>query len=186
MAVRPILTVDDPKLRLKSKKVGRMDQSLRRLIDDMADSMHAANGLGLAAIQIGVPLRVVVIELPEEVEDAYAGKRIVLRNPEIIKTAGECIVEEGCLSIPGYVGDVKRAEQVTVRARDAAGKEIRIRAAGLLAQALQHEVDHLDGLLYIDYLSGPEALRPVRRDIEGEKLQSTADGGQVEAPIPEP
>jgi peptide deformylase len=142
--------------------VGKLDHSIKRLIADLFDSMHEANGLGLAAIQIGVPLRVAVIQLPNEIDDEYAGKLLVLRNPEIIKTSGECVVEEGCLSIPGYVGDVKRAEQCTVRARDENGKEIRIRASGLLAQALQHEIDHMDGILYIDYLPGPDALRPAR------------------------
>ncbi len=188
MAVRPILTVENPKLRLKSKRVGRMDRSLSRLIEDMFDTMHAANGVGLAAIQIGVPLRLVVIQLPEGIEDEpWAGKRIVLRNPEIIKSSGECRVEEGCLSLPGYAADVKRAEQVTVKARDESGKEIRIRAAGLLAQALQHEIDHLDGILYIDYLESMDELRPVQRgQPENEAEGATGNAAAPEAMPPTP
>ncbi len=186
MAVRRILTAEEPALRQKSKRVGKMDRSLSRLIDDMFETMHAANGLGLAAIQVGVPLRLVVIQLPEGMEDEpYSGKRLVLRNPEIIKTAGECLLEEGCLSLPGLVADVKRAEQVTVRARDENGKEIRIRASGLLAQALQHEIDHLDGILYIDYLSSLDELRQARRAAEEEEGGGDSSPSGAEAPLAE-
>lgn len=168
MATRKILSAENPVLRQKSKRVGKMDRSLSRLIEDMFDTMYEANGVGLAAIQVGVPLRLVVIQLPEGMEDEpWAGKRIVLRNPEIIKTTGECVMEEGCLSLPGYVADVPRSERVTVRARDEHGKEFRMRASGLFAQALQHEIDHLDGILFIDYLKSLDELRPVRRRTEG-------------------
>ncbi|MCL5025189.1 MAG: peptide deformylase [Chloroflexi bacterium] len=173
MAARKILTAENPVLRQKSKRVGKMDRSLSRLIEDMFETMYEANGLGLAAIQIGVPLRLVVIQLPEGLEDEpMSGKRLVLRNPEIIKTSGECLVEEGCLSLPGYVADVSRSEQVTVRARDEHGKEVRVRASGLLAQALQHEIDHLEGILFIDYLKSLDELRPVRRKAEGPEEES--------------
>lgn len=121
----------------------------------MIETMHAVPGrVGLAAPQVGVSLRVIVIGLPEE-ED------IVLINPEIVRRAGERLVEEGCLSLPGYIGEIKRAESVKVKGRDQNGKEIRIKANDLLAQALEHEIDHLNGVLYIDYLEGMDKLHKI-------------------------
>ncbi len=121
----------------------------------MIETMHAVPGrVGLAAPQVGVSLRVIVIGLPEE-ED------IVLINPEVVRRAGERLVEEGCLSLPGYIGEIKRAESVKVKGRDQNGKEIRIKADELLAQALEHEIDHLNGVLYIDYLEGMDKLHKI-------------------------
>lgn len=120
----------------------------------MIETMHSAGGIGLAAPQVGTPLRVIVIGTPEE-ED------IVLINPEIVRRTGERLVDEGCLSIPGYVGQIKRAESVTVKGRDQNGKEIRIKANELLAQALEHEIDHLNGVLYIDHLDSLDKLRKI-------------------------
>jgi peptide deformylase len=120
----------------------------------MLETMHAVNGVGLAAPQIGVPLRVIVIGIPEK-ED------IVLINPKIVRKKGERLVNEGCLSVPGYMGDIKRAESVTVRGTDLKGKEIQIKADELLAQALQHEVDHLDGVLYVDHLESMDQLQKI-------------------------
>ena len=120
----------------------------------MIETMHAAPGVGLAAPQVGVPLRIIVIGIPEE-ED------IALINPEIVKSSGERVVSEGCLSIPGYVADVKRAVSVTAKGRDPSGKEIRIKAEELLAQALEHEIDHLNGVLYIDHLESKDKLRKI-------------------------
>jgi peptide deformylase len=117
--------------------------------------MHAAPGVGLAAPQVGVPLRVIVIGLPEE-ED------FVLVNPEIVRRTGERLVTEGCLSVPGYYGEIKRAWRVTVKGRDLSGKEIRIRAEELLAQALEHEIDHLNGVLYIDRMENMDSLRQIQ------------------------
>ncbi|HEX7592576.1 MAG TPA: peptide deformylase, partial [Anaerolineae bacterium] len=115
MAVRPVLTSEYPVLRQKAKKIKRVDASTEKLIDELFESMHAANGLGLAAPQIGVSLRVLVIELPKDEEDPGSGESIALINPEIVKADGEQFGEEGCLSIPGYVGMVRRAMKVSVK-----------------------------------------------------------------------
>jgi peptide deformylase len=155
MAVLPIRALPDPMLRQKAKRVKTIDSSIQKLIADMIETMHAVPGrVGLAAPQVGVSLRVVVIGLPEE-ED------IVLVNPEIVRRSGERVVTEGCLSVPGYYGQIKRAEAVTAKGRDARGKEIRIKADELLAQALEHEIDHLNGVLYIDHLEGRDNLHQV-------------------------
>ena len=160
MTVLPIRIAPDPVLKQKSKRVRTIDGSIRKLIDNMLETMHAAPGVGLAAPQIGVPLRVIVIGIPEE-ED------IALINPQVVRRTGERLVNEGCLSIPGYVGEIKRAESVRVKGRDQTGKEIRIKANELLAQVLEHEIDHLNGVLYIDYLESMDKLRK----IEPEEIQ---------------
>jgi peptide deformylase len=155
MAVIPLRILPDPILRRKAKRVSSIDGSVQRLINDMIETMHAVPGrIGLAAPQVGVSLRVIVIGMPEE-------KDIVLINPEIVRRAGERLVEEGCLSLPGYVGEIKRAESVRVKGRDQNGKEIRIKADDLLAQALEHEIDHLNGVLYIDYLESMDKLHRI-------------------------
>jgi peptide deformylase len=162
MAVRPIVQADNPILREKSKKVKRFGQELQNLIDDMVETMHAVRGLGLAAPQIGVSQQVIVIQLPEDEEDSQSGKLYVLCNPEIVRTAGEEEEgEEGCLSVPGFVGDVRRAAVVTVKGLDGRGKKTRIRAEGLLARAFQHEIDHVHGTLYIDRVDSPEKIRRI-------------------------
>ena len=165
MAVRPITVIprDAAVLRAKAKRVRDVDRSIHRLVEDMIDSMHAANGVGLAAPQIGVSLRVIVIGLPGETPFA-------LLNPEIVKRSGERQMPEGCLSVPGYRGPVTRATRVVVKATDLQGREIRIRAEGdLLAQALEHEINHINGILYIDQVRDPDDLRrlvPGERDAE--------------------
>ncbi|MCK9356122.1 MAG: peptide deformylase [Dehalococcoidia bacterium] len=152
MAIRKIRTLPDPVLREPARKVPLIDSAVLKLIDDMIDTMRASEGAGLAAPQVGVSLRVVVIEVPGE--DALA-----LINPEIVKKKGERVIEEGCLSVPGYRGEVKRAVTVKVKARDRDGHEIRVTATDdLLAQALEHELDHLDGRLYVDLVESPESL----------------------------
>lgn len=151
MAVLKIRTLPDPVLRQKAKKVTKIDDSIQKLIDDMIDTIHAASGAGLAAPQIGVPLRVAVIELPGE-------ELITLINPAIIKKQGERIVAEACLSVPGYQGEIKRAVMVKVKAQDRQGKEIRLKGEELLAHALEHELDHLNGTLYIDHIESPDKL----------------------------
>jgi peptide deformylase len=152
MAVLQIRTLPDPILRRKAKRVIKIDGSIQKLIDDMIDTVRAdPNRAGLAAPQVGVPLRVAVIELPEQ-------ELITLINPEIVKKEGERIVQEGCLSIPGYFGEIKRAETVKVKAKNRDGKEFRLKAEGLLAQALEQEIEHLDGVLYIDHLESEEKL----------------------------
>jgi len=155
MAILPIRTLPDPVLRQKAKRARTIDSSIQKLISDMLETMHADAGrVGLAAPQVGVSLRVLVIGIPEE-ED------IVLINPEIVKRKGERLIDEGCLSVPGYVGQVKRAESVTAKGHNQNGKEIRIKADGLLAQALEHEVDHLNGVLYIDHMEDIEQLHKI-------------------------
>ncbi len=151
MSVLPIILFDNPVLRQKSKRVSRLDSSVRRLIDNMIETMDDASGVGLSAPQVGVLLRVIVIGLPGE-------ELIALVNPEIVKRSGECLVTEGCLNLPGYRAEIQRSVSVTAKGRDRSGKAIRIKAQGLLAQALEHEIDHLDGILYIDHLESLEKL----------------------------
>lgn len=152
MAILPIVLLNNPVLRQKAKRVQSIDASIQKLIDDMIDTLHDANGVGLAAPQVGVPLRIAVIHLPDEEEI------ITLINPEIVRKSGEREVEEGCLSIPGYRARIKRAEKVTAKARDRTGSEFRIKGEELLAQALEHEIDHINGTLYIDYLESLDQL----------------------------
>ena len=152
MAVLKIRTNPDPVLRRKARKIAAIDDSIRKLIDDMVETMQESYGVGLAANQVGVPLRVVVIQVPEQ-------ELLVLINPVIVETKGERMVIEGCLSVPGYQAEVPRAESVRIQARDRNGKIFRKRGTELLAQALQHEIDHLNGMLYIDYLKDKSQLR---------------------------
>lgn len=166
MAVREILTSEHAVLRQKAKKVKRVDAAVQKLVDDMLETMRAANGLGLAAPQIGVGLRVLVIEIPEDKDDPHSGEQHVLINPELVEEQGEQLGEEGCLSIPGYVGMVRRAMKVTVKGLDRKGKEIRVQGTELLARALQHEIDHLDGILFTDRLEKPEDLFRITEDRE--------------------
>ena len=126
----------------------------------MFETMHAASGVGLAANQVGVPLRVLVISIPESEEQA--SQEYALINAEFVKKTGERWVEEGCLSIPEYRGEFKRAEQVKVKGLDREGKEVRLKAEGLLAQALEHEIDHLNGILYIDRMKEQGTLDTLR------------------------
>ena len=157
MAVRPILSFDHPVLREKAKKVARVDASVQRLIDDLTETMLAAPGAGLAANQIGVPLRVCVVKGDE---NQIWG----LVNPEIVKTEGTQVGPEGCLSYPGWVGEVERAETVVVKGRNRRGKEIRVKTSGFTARAFQHEIDHLDGVLFTDRLTSLDTLRRVEEE----------------------
>jgi peptide deformylase len=160
MAILPILRYGDERLRVKCKRVPRLDKTVRALVDDMLETMRDAHGVGLAAPQVGVPIRLFVAEVPADTEDdPFAGQTFVLFNPELIKASDEYFPEEGCLSIPGWVANVKRFEHVTVKGRDRTWKEVRIKASGLLAHACQHELEHLDGVLFVDHVR-PEDLRP--------------------------
>jgi peptide deformylase len=154
---------NNPVLRQKAKRVSSIDGAIAQLIDDMVETMREVGGVGLAAPQVGVPLRIAVIELPDE-------EIIVLVNPKIVKRSGERQIEEGCLSIPGYRGEIQRSEKVTVKGLDRFGREIRIKGEGLLAQALEHELDHLDGTLYIDHLESIDKLTPVTVDVETREI----------------
>lgn len=158
MAVLNIRVLPDPVLRQKAKRVSTIDGSIRKLISDMIETMHADPGrVGLAAPQVGISLRVLVIGIPEQ-ED------IILINPEIVRRKGARLVDEGCLSVPGYIGQVNRAESVTVKGLNQNGKEIRIKGEGLLAQALEHEINHLNGVLYVDHLEGMD--KPLKIESE--------------------
>jgi len=158
MAVLKIRTLSDPVLRQKAKRVTKIDGSIQKLIDDMIDTMRAVSGVGLAAPQIGVPLRIAVIELPGE-------EVITLINPQIIKRQGERVLEEGCLSVPGYQGEIKRSVTVKVKAQDRQGREFRLKGEGLLAQALEHETDHLNGTLYIDHAESSDKLQSLTQQL---------------------
>jgi peptide deformylase len=151
MAVLHIRKLPDPVLRQKARRVSRIDGSIQKLIDDMIDTMRASSGVGLAAPQVGVPLRIAVIEMPGD-------EIITLINPVVVKRKGERILTEACLSMPGYHGELKRSLTVKVKAQDRHGNEIRLKGEGLLAQALEHETDHLNGTLYVDHLESPEDL----------------------------
>lgn len=151
MALRPILSIPDPVLREKSAPVTAFDGELRTLAADMLETMYAAPGIGLAAIQIGIPKRLLVIDLAKKDEPKQPQ---VFVNPEIVESSGEkAIYEEGCLSIPDYYEEVERPSHIKVRYQDERGAEKTLEADGLLATCLQHEIDHLDGKLFIDYLS---------------------------------
>jgi peptide deformylase len=165
MAVRTIHGFDHPVLRQKSKKVPKVDASIVKLIDDLTETMLAAPGAGLAAPQIGVPLRVFVVRGDE-------GQVIGLVNPELVKGSGVQVGYEGCLSFPGWVGEVARYEDVVVKGRNRHGKDVRIKANGFTARAYQHELDHLDGILFTDRLTSLDTLRRVEELEEEEQAQA--------------
>jgi peptide deformylase len=167
VAVRPILSFEHPVLREKAKKVARVDSSIQRLIDDLAETMLAAPGAGLAANQIGVPLRVCVVKGDD---NQIWG----LVNPEIVKSDGVQVGYEGCLSYPGWVGEVARYETVVVKGRNRRGKEVRIKSTAFTARAFQHELDHLDGVLFIDRLTSLDTLRRLEELVDDEKEAAVA------------
>ncbi len=151
MTIKPLIILPDPVLRQVSKPIERVDTDLKRLADDMLETMYDAPGIGLAAIQIGVPRRMLVIDVSREGEEKQPQ---VFINPEIIKSSDErSVYEEGCLSIPDYYAEVERPATVTVKYLDRDGKEQTTEADGLLATCLQHEIDHLNGVLFIDHIS---------------------------------
>jgi peptide deformylase len=161
MALRPIITLPDPKLRLVSKKIERLDDSLRRLMDDMIETMHEAPGVGLAAIQVGEPIRLLVVDVAKKDEPPDPQ---VFVNPEIVWSSEErATYEEGCLSIPEYYAEVERPASVRAHALDRGGKLREILAEGLLATVLQHEIDHLDGVLFIDHISKLKRDRVIKK-----------------------
>ena len=196
MAVLPIRMAGDPVLRQKAKKVRTIDASIQQLIDDMIETMRDAPGVGLAANQVGVLLRVIVIEVPVEVEepepDQPPERRLyTLVNPQIVKRSGERTLDEGCLSIPGYKGPTPRSVSVTVKGLNREGKEQRIKAEdSLLAEALEHEIDHLNGTLYIDRLESMDELVKLEDDAGSEdgaaedKMKATAAPGSIPGSAP--
>ncbi len=163
MALLEILHFPDPRLRTKAKPVEQVDDSVRQIVDDMLETMYEAPGIGLAATQVNIHKRIVVIDVSEE-KDAP----LVLINPEIVGTSGVEQMDEGCLSVPGYYETVERAEEVRVKFLDRDGNEQELEADDLLAVCIQHEIDHLEGKLFVDYLS------PLKRNRIRKKLEKQA------------
>lgn len=175
MAIRPIISLPDPRLRLVSQPVGRVDSKIRHLLDDMLETMYDAPGIGLAAIQIGVDLRVVTIDLSKK--EGEPKKPMFFINPEIVWRSEDMRgYEEGCLSIPDYYEQVERPTAVHVRYVDRDGKEQKVEADGLLATALQHEIDHLDGILFIDHISRLKRNRVVKKFEKAARRESDHAG----------
>ncbi|MFI5370882.1 MAG: peptide deformylase [Candidatus Eisenbacteria bacterium] len=167
MTVRPVRVYGDPVLRQRARELVEFDDSLRELVTDMEQTMHAYNGVGLAANQIGVAQRVLIVDVPV---DETTRARHVLVNPVLSKREGQQEGEEGCLSIPGIYEDVKRAQSVHVSAMDENGGKVELTVEGYLARAIQHEVDHLDGVLFIDRIS------VLKRALLKRKLEDLARG----------
>jgi len=169
MAVLEILKYPNPNLKKKSKPIEKIDPSLRQLVQNMAETLYTAPGVGLAAPQVGVPLRLVVID----VTPANQPKNLmVLINPEIVSSEGECTWEEGCLSVPDFNEEVKRKKKVVVRCRNLEGETVEIEGSDLVAVVLQHEIDHLDGVLFIDHLS------QLKRDLYKRQLKKERKEGK--------
>jgi peptide deformylase len=162
MALLPILTAPDPRLKVKAQPVAAVDDEIRRLMDDMVETMHEAPGIGLAAPQVGVAKRVIVVDVARDGEEPRPYR---MANPEIVWQSAELAVyNEGCLSLPEHYADVERAAEAKIRYLDHEGKQQEIHARGLLATCLQHEIDHLEGVLFVDHIS------PLKRNIILRKL----------------
>ena len=186
MAVREVITIGDPRLRRSSDEITEITPEIEQLIDDMIETMHEEDGMGLAAVQVGEMQRIILVELPEDLggsdeEDEEieplpgAGQLYVVLNPRIVRESQETEVGiEGCLSVPGYVGEVERAVQVTVRGRDRHGKKFRLRPRGLLARVFQHEIDHCNGVLYVDKLTEMDRMWVVEEGTE-EEVEATQE-----------
>jgi peptide deformylase len=170
-SVRPIVLLGDPRLRLRGETVDSFGRQLHELLDDLTATMRAAPGVGLAAPQLGEPLRACVVEVEGHLDE--------LVNPMIVRSDGEDRDLEGCLSIPGYVAYVTRKERIWVVAQDRRGKRFKVGGSGLLGRAMQHELDHLDGKLYIDYLASMDELIAVAQD--GDEAGEANDGATPQA-----
>lgn len=179
MAIREILQIPHPVLRQRARKVRAIDDEVLRLAHDMVETMRNAQGVGLAANQVGELRRVIVIQLPDEEE-----ARIYI-NPEITLREGERRIEEGCLSIAGYKGIVTRSVWVRFRALDHTSKVVKLRAEDVLSQALEHEVDHLNGILYTDHMEAHEKLIKVEPEQEASSDSGTEEGGDGDTDEPE-
>ncbi len=169
MAILTILEFPDPRLRKKALPIEDVDDKLRILIDDMFETMYAAPGIGLAATQVDVHRRLLVADISQEKDDPH-----VMINPEILEKDGVAVTEEGCLSVPGYFEEVERAEHVRVRYLDRDGTSVEKDAEGLLAVCIQHEVDHLNGKLFVDYLSEAKRQR-IRKKLIKDRRQQPAE-----------
>ncbi len=177
MAALKVITEGDARLRQKAIKVRRVDDEIRRLMRDMHETMQVERGVGLAGNQVGVLRRVIVICIPEGLEnEGDPEMTLSLVNPEIVRSSGRQVGTEACLSIPEWYGDVARAMNVTVKARDENDKEVRIKASGYLARILQHEIDHLDGILFLDRVEDKSTLRHITdAEIEAAEAEAAAE-----------
>jgi len=184
MADLEILTVQNLEhlkiLRTKSRKVQAVSPKMAAFAAQMLDKMREANGIGLAAPQVGVLQRLFVVELPEDEENDQPVETYILFNPEIVKGRGEQIGYEGCLSIPGYIGEVARREQITIQGLNETGYPVRLKVEGYLARVFQHEIDHLDGILFTDRLTDPDTFQPVEPgEEEVAELQAARTGAAM-------
>ena len=170
MALLNILEYPDPRLRTKARPVERVDDEIRRLIDDMLETMYAAPGIGLAATQVDVHQRVLVLDVSETKDEPHC-----FINPEILSTDGDALGDEGCLSVPGITESVQRAEKIRVRALDRDGNVFEQDAEGLLAVCIQHEMDHLQGKLFVDYLSQLKRQRIKKKLVKSRKREPASD-----------
>jgi len=174
MAILDIVLEGDARLRQKATRIRHVDDALRRLAADMHETMLAAPGVGLAAPQIGITRRLIVVHVPENYDDDdEPAMTLALVNPEIVKSQGHIVGHEGCLSIPGWIGDVPRADAITVKAIDLDSKPVRLKLKNFAARVLQHEIDHLDGILFVDRIEDKSTLRRVPEDEE------------IEGPLPD-
>ncbi len=172
MAILPIITAPDPLLKVKSKAVDRVDDGLRTLMDDMLETMYLAPGIGLSAIQVAVPKRVVVVDVAREDEPANP---LYLVNPELVCVSDNLATyEEGCLSLPDHYADVERPAEIEVAFLDYHGKRQTLQAEGLLATCIQHEMDHLEGLLFVDHISALKRNMILRKLKKAKRLEATA------------
>lgn len=171
MALLEILHFPDPRLRKKARPVDKVDAQVRQTVDDMLETMYAAHGIGLAATQVNIQQQIIVMDTSED-KDAP----LCLINPEIVASEGEEEMQEGCLSVPGIIEKVRRAEKITVKALDRHGKPVSHEADGLFAVCIQHEMDHLDGKLFVDYLSPLKRQRIKKKLLKSQKHENTADG----------
>mgnify|MGYP001820546158 CR=1 FL=1 len=167
MAIRAILEYPDPRLRTVAARVERVDAGIRELVDDLLETMYAAPGIGLAATQVDAHQRVLVLDVSEEKNEP-----LCFINPELVEQTGMATAEEGCLSVPEVYETVERAEQIRVRALDRDGKEFELEAEGLLAVCIQHEMDHLDGKLFVDYLSQLKRQRLKKKAVKSRKREA--------------
>ena len=175
MSLLTILEFPDPRLRTKAMPVTQVDDQLRQFCDDMIETMYAANGIGLAATQVNVHQRVVVIDVSEERDQPQ-----VFINPDIVEREGVEVTEEGCLSVPGAYEEVQRAERITVKALDRDGQEFTLQTDGLLAVCIQHELDHLEGKLFVDYLSDLKRTR-IRKKLEKDQKERASRAAKKKA-----
>ena len=181
MAVRQIRFVGDPVLRKRAHEVKRFDADLATLVQDMAETMRHSNGVGLAAPQIGITARVIVVETPQDEDEPGSGRLYAVINPRIARASKEMVDGlEGCLSIPGYVGEVTRHATVTVKGQGVQGRKVRFKAQGFVARVFQHEIDHLHGVLYIDKLTAPDRLWRVEGG-EEEEAEVRNDASELAA-----